>query len=245
MISDPLGLIDAGGHVFNAAKHLTGRDGKPVQNKKTGRFMPRSTGRKPKTPVQNVVSISPPSPPSAPMEQAPQAAPNEAPLPPPAPSSPPPDAPPLPPPPAVNFDDINRAAAGAPSVEAVFEMNENQTVETCVGVVQMALMLIGQEEGMLTEPEKECLRRPLLRVLQKYNIGASVLPAELELAMSFASLIIIRLQRPKTATFFGKVKLWFGNWWFRRKGREVMNQAKTEFAHSPGGFVPPAPAAAA
>ena len=92
----------------------------------------------------------------------------------------------------------------------------------------MALMLIGQEEGVLNETEKTCLRLPLIRVLKKYEIGSDILPAEAELALAMASLVIVRIQRPKTATWFAKFKAWLGNVWFRRKGREFSRAVAAE-----------------
>lgn len=132
--------------------------------------------------------------------------------------------------PAVDFSDIERAAKtaaipepGKPAAESDGEAESLSTSETLIGMIQLALMLIGDDEGVLSDVEKQMLRRPLERVLKKYEVGADVLPAELELAAVMASLVIKRLKKPKTGTFFGKIRLWFAGKVARREGERIAN----------------------
>lgn len=94
-------------------------------------------------------------------------------------------------------------------------------VETGIGIIQTAFVLLGDEEGQLSDTEKVLLRRPLKRVLEKYNIGDEMLPCELDLAVAVASLLILRLSKPKTATKWEKIKAWCADKWFARKGRQT------------------------
>lgn len=118
-----------------------------------------------------------------------------------------------------DFSDVERAAGSAEG-KAVL-LDDNATADTVIGVIQTALVLIGDEEGVLSETEKTLLRRPLVRVLEKYNVGADVMPAEVDLCLALAGLLITRLQKPKTATWFAKVKAWAVNLWFRGKGHAL------------------------
>lgn len=124
-----------------------------------------------------------------------------------------------------DFSDIEAAARNAVSekgetpIEAA--LMENATAETIIGAIQTALVLIGDDEGVLTTTEKELLRRPLLRVLQKYAVTQEALPAEFDLAVACAGLVVSRIKKPKTATFFAKVRMGLGNWWARRKGAQL------------------------
>jgi hypothetical protein len=118
-----------------------------------------------------------------------------------------------------DFSDVDRAA-GTAEGKAVL-LDDNATADTVIGVIQTALVLIGDEEGVLSEMEKTLLRRPLVRVLEKYNVGADVMPAEVDLCLALAGLLITRLQKPKTATWFAKVKAWALNLWFRGKGASL------------------------
>ena len=130
---------------------------------------------------------------------------------------------PTPPP---SFADIERAAAAPLSPDdalAVLEKGKEgtPTAETIIGIIQTALVLIGDDEGILTETEKMIMRGPLDRVLKKYNVGADIMPPEVDLAFALAGLFIVRLKKPKTATFAAKVKGWIVNAMFRRKGEAI------------------------
>lgn len=103
---------------------------------------------------------------------------------------------------------------------------ENLTVETIIGVIQTALVLIGDDEGILSPMEKRLLRSPLERVLKKYNVGANSLPPEADLAFAVASLVIVRIQKPKTATWFAKVKAWCVAKFFAHEGRKLANRVE-------------------
>jgi hypothetical protein len=141
--------------------------------------------------------------------------------------TPPPPAPPptddLPPPPS--FDDINDAANTEPPPASdepePDDDDEGGTVETILGLIQIALMLIGQDEGVLSEPEKKMLRRPLERVLKKYDIGLDAMPCELELAAAVATIIIARLRKPKTRGTFSRFFGWIGSKWGAWRGRRA------------------------
>lgn len=126
---------------------------------------------------------------------------------------------------APSFDDVEKAARAAVAERGetpiAAALVENATAETIIGAIQTALVIIGDEEGVLTDIEKEVVRRPLVRVLAKYEVSPDALPAEADLAVAIAAVFIARIQRPKTATFVAKVRLAIGNWWARRKGREL------------------------
>ena len=118
-------------------------------------------------------------------------------------------------------------AAGVPGTAA--KLVENATAETCIGLLQTVLVLIGEEEGILTPTEKELLRPPLLRVLAKYDIGADVLPPEFELALAVVAIVIERIKRGrKFATWFVKVRAVAVEWFFRRKGAAMGAQVRAE-----------------
>lgn len=85
---------------------------------------------------------------------------------------------------------------------------EGATVDSIIDYIEVALVLLGEEEGELSAAEKKMLRRPLDRVLRKYNIGVDILPAELELAAVFALIVIRRLTKPKTKSKFQQLTLW-------------------------------------
>ena len=73
----------------------------------------------------------------------------------------------------------------------------------------------------MTETEKLMLRAPLERVLKKYGVGADALPAEVDLAVALATIVIVRLRKPKTATFAAKVRAWITGKFFSAKGRAL------------------------
>lgn len=110
-------------------------------------------------------------------------------------------------------------------------------VATGIGIIQTALVLIGDEEGVLTPTEVMLLSRPLKRVLDKYNIGDTQLPCELDLAVAVASLVIVRLQKPKTASRWEKFKAWAAEKWFAHRGRQtaaaVREVVSTSAANAP------------
>lgn len=114
---------------------------------------------------------------------------------------------------------------------------ENPTVETIIGLIQTALVLIGDDEGVLSDTEKTLLRRPLVRVLEKYGLGADALPPEVDLAVAVAGIAIVRLAKPKTATAWVKAKTWALHWWAGRKGAAVAREVER---HAP---IPQEPAA--
>ena len=80
------------------------------------------------------------------------------------------------------------------------------TAETAIGVIQTALIMLGEEEGVLSEMEKMMLRPPLERVLKKYDVGE--MPAELDLAVALAGIVISRMSRPKTQGKLERLKMW-------------------------------------
>lgn len=137
---------------------------------------------------------------------------------------------------APSFADVHAAisatgpAAPASPVEMVAA---NPTAETIVGIIQTALVLIGEDEGVLSDTEKMLLTRPLARVLKKYDVGEDSLPCELEMAVAVAVVVISRLKKPKTATWFAKAKAWAVGAWFRRKGAAVASDVRREAAAVP------------
>lgn len=132
----------------------------------------------------------------------------------------------------VDFSDVERIARAASGVlgnsEASPALPENPTAETVMGLIQTVLVLIGDEEGLLSEMEKQLVRRPLERVLEKYNIGKDILPAEVDLVLAVLGLLAVRLQKPKTATFWEKAKAWAVNAWFSRKGHSTARELRRE-----------------
>lgn len=184
----PEGEKDSIGRAFDAAKHRPEKD-------KIGRWKNLNRGGAPKGPRRARVTA-----PAAPSPGTSQPA-----------------------APAPSFDDIDRAARGGAAAAPVADahavvIDANPTAETVIGLIQTALVLLGDEEGLLTETEKMLLRAPLERVLQKYKVGKDVMPAEIDLVMALAGLLVTRLQKPKTATAWAKVKAWAVNLWFRGKG---------------------------
>ncbi len=145
--------------------------------------------------------------------------------------------------PVPEFSDVKRALGSMPAgegvsgpaidsagdlAEAMSKLPENPTAETLIGIYQTALVLIGQEEGILTALEKEMLRRPLVRVLDKYAIGANIMPAEVDLALVAIAIFVSRLQKPKTATAFMKVKAWFVRKFFASQGEKLASRLREE-----------------
>jgi len=223
------GIRDRFGRLFDAMKFRVGGDGRPRFDA-LGRFVNLRGGRKPKNKMTtNEIKPAEPAP-AVPPSPEPAAAPSV--------TVPPPVAAPEPVP---AFDDVKRALGSMPAgegvsgpaidsagdlAEAMSKLPENPTAETLIGIYQTALVLIGQEEGILTALEKEMLRRPLVRVLDKYAIGANIMPAEVDLALVAIAIFVSRLQKPKTATAFMKVKAWFVQKFFASQGEKLAHKLR-------------------
>lgn len=214
------------GRLFDAVKFRLGGDGRPRFDV-LGRFVNLRGGRKPKNKMSSNETMpaepAPASPPSpAPAVTAPAPAVAQAPE------------------PAPDFNDVRKALGAMPAndgpaaapdsaadlAEAMSKLPENPTAESLIGIFQTALVLVGEEEGILTTLEKEMLRRPLVRVLDKYSIGANLMPAEIDLALVAIAIFVSRLQRPKTATWFMKVKAWFIGKFFAAKGDKLASRLR-------------------
>ena len=134
--------------------------------------------------------------------------------------------------PAPDLSDIAAAARGTPPPAASVasgEVGENATVETVIGLLQILLVIVGEEEGVLTSGEKILLRPPLERLLTKYNVGADVLPAEVEILFAVAGIVIERVKRGgKTATAFAKFKAWLAAKFFAHRGAQIGREMRRE-----------------
>lgn len=214
----PAADFDALGRPFDPVKFRRERDS-------LGRWKNARAGRKGAAPGP----ARPPRP-AAPPRPAPAAPAASAS----APGSEPPDA---------DFSDVERiAGTGAPGANGhAVLLDDNATADTVIGIIQTALVLIGEEEGVLSDTEKALLRRPLVRVLEKYGVGSDVMPAEVDLAMAMAGLLICRLQRPKTATWFAKAKAWVVNLWFRSKGQRLARDLRHQVGPIPSAGSPSSP----
>lgn len=219
---------DSLGRAFDAVRFRL-KDGKPYTNAR-GHFMPRG-GRKPKVkPMESSTSPVPAADP-APVAPAPSpAAPSPAPA------------------PAAAFVDVAAALktfpvedtegseSRAPTAETLSDelkhVGENPTAETIIGLIQTGLILVGEEEGMLSPAEKDLIRRPLIRVLAKYNVGKDVMPAEADLAIAVLGVIAFRLQKPKTAKFAAKVRAWVVEKIFGSRGRKLQHDLQREVGDS-------------
>ncbi len=213
-------LTDSLGRLFDPQKFKNAQD-------KLGRWINARAGRKPAK-----KSPAPQPPAQSPTPAMPEKTLFPEPDPAPAVETPPPAAAAAPEPaPAPDFSDIDRAAGAAPSPESLesdletasaeIAKGSTPTAETILGIIQTILVLIGEEEGILTESEKILIRPSLHRVLKKYNVGADVLPAEVELIIALAGLVVSRLKKPKTARVAAKIRGWIVNLWAGRKGREI------------------------
>ena len=219
------------GRIFDASRFKPKLDA-------LGRWVNARAGRKPtKKTKQLSLSMSSDSTASAPVNPPPAEPSAETPPPaPPAAESPAPGA--TPSPAAPSFADIEKAAGpaalpapGASGASAEGGEGEDAglgmtTADSIIGIIQTALVLIGDDEGVLTRAEKLALRPPLERVLKKYNVGADVLPAEVDLAIALALIVVARLQKPKTATWFAKVRMWFGGKVAEHKGRALAHDVR-------------------
>jgi len=203
---------------FNARIFRAKPDGTPFLNR-FGFFMPRG-GRRARPPQPNQPPTTPPTIPEPTTQPPSPALPAAAPAPEPSP----------------DFGDIS-AALNAPLPNAEpskpAEPPPNIAAQTCIGIIQTAFCLVGDDEGLLSETEKEVLRRPLQRVLDKYNIGEKLMPAELDLAVAIATLFIVRLQKPKTATKWLRFKAWFADRFFAAKGRQFAAKVRREVGNVP------------
>lgn len=116
-------------------------------------------------------------------------------------------------------------ASSAPSAETLAAdlaaIGDNPTAETIIGIIQTALILIGEEEGVLTPVEILTLRRPLVRTLEKYQVGKDALGPEADLALAVVGLVAARLQKPKTQTAFQKLRAWIVEKFFARRAERV------------------------
>lgn len=137
--------------------------------------------------------------------------------------------------PAPDFSDVDRVIHAAntppPAPEAASQPGEavlpmlpkdtqtNSTAETLISILQMVLVLIGDEEGVLSDLEKNLLRAPIVRLLKKYEVADDFLPEEVELAVAVAGIVIDRIRRGgKTATWWEGTKAWALNKFFGIKG---------------------------
>jgi hypothetical protein len=75
------------------------------------------------------------------------------------------------------------------------------TAEVAINLVQAALIMIGEDEGILTDAEKIMLAAPLSKIIQKYNLADQMTP-ELEAGCVVAMIVLTRLKKPKTQTWF-------------------------------------------
>lgn len=225
------------GRLFDALKFRLGADGRPRFDA-LGRFVNLRGGRKKKNVMQKTETAQPsaaPEPSPAGGNQNDGGNGSGAPAPAAAPAV-------TAPPPAPDFGDVKKAlgtfAAGAEPADVagqaaaladeISDLPENPTAESIIGIIQTGLVLIGDEEGILSAQEKTLVRRPLERVLKKYEVGSNALPAEIDLALAVLGLVVSRLQKPKTATFALKVKAWFVRLFFASKGEKLAATLRNE-----------------
>lgn len=214
------------GRIFDASRFKPKLDA-------LGRWVNARAGRKPtKKARQLPLAMSSDSTASAPVNPPPAEPSAETP-----PPAPPAEPSATPPPAAPSFADIEAAAGPATAAPgasgASAEGGEGgdaglgfTTADSIIGIIQTALVLIGEEEGQLSRAEVLVLRPPLERVLKKYNVGAAALPAEVDLAVALAGLVVARLQKPKTAKFAAKVRAWFVDRFFAAKGRALASNVR-------------------
>jgi hypothetical protein len=105
---------------------------------------------------------------------------------------------------------------------APLEMTAELSVEVAIGIVQTALIMIGEEEGVLDELEIRMLRGPMQRCIVKYNLASKMTP-ELETAAIIATLLMRRLKKPKTQGWFQDKLVRVRNWWIARRVRKVVH----------------------
>jgi len=150
-----------------------------------------------------------------------------------------------PPQPAPDFSDVDRvihAATTPPPAahtgEAPLPMlpratENNATAESIIGILQMLLVLIGEEEGVLSDLEKNLLRGPIVRLLKKYEVADDFMPEEAEAGIAVAGIVIDRIRKGgKTATWFAQAKAWVVHTIFRAKGAILGRDARREVPDS-------------
>jgi hypothetical protein len=213
--------------LFDPKKYLSNPDGTPKFNK-WGCFVPRG-GRKPKAKMET--PTTPPTGDATSTAAPAQPGTSGAVVPPPEPAAAAT---------AAEFHDVNKALETMPGAEAESQpdadklaaelknLGDNPTAETVIGLIQTGLILIGEEEGILSDTEKILIRRPLLRTLEKYDVGKDVLPPEVDLALAVLGVIAFRLQKPKTAKFFAKVRAWVVEKFFASKGKKLARELREE-----------------
>jgi hypothetical protein len=131
------------------------------------------------------------------------------------------------PPPAGSFIPPDDTPA-APEAIAVDKL----AAEVAINLVQTALIMIGHDEGVLTDFERDTLRGPLARILSKYNLGDKMTP-ELEFAAALAVIIMSRLKKPKTQSWFQAKILAVRGWFVRRKLGAVVHNPSPAAEHKP------------
>lgn len=100
----------------------------------------------------------------------------------------------------------------AGTLDAPPEISAELSVEVAIGMIQAALIMIGQEEGILDDMEQRMCRGPFQRLIQKYNLTSKMTP-ELESAAIVAMLLLRRLKKPKTQSWFQQQLAWLRGWW--------------------------------
>lgn len=100
--------------------------------------------------------------------------------------------------------------------EVIPEISAEVSVDVAIGLVQAALIMIGEDEGVLSEIEVKMLRGPFLRIIEKYNVKSQMTP-ELEVMSCIAVVILRRLKKPKTQSWFQRQLQWVVGWWRARK----------------------------
>ena len=86
------------------------------------------------------------------------------------------------------------------------------SVEVAIGLIQTVLIMIGEDEGELTEIEVKMLKKPMLHVLQKYGMSDKMTP-ELEAAAVVAVIVMRRIRKPKTQAWFQSKLIWLRSLW--------------------------------
>lgn len=211
--------------VFDPLKFRLGPDGLPRFDR-LGRFVNLRGGRKKKMETNTLPPVMPP----AESSPAPAVIVSEpSPLPPGL-------APTVPAPAAPDFSDVRESLdrfGGAPAGDEsgdfktdLLKVAANPTAESVIGILQTALILLGGSEGKLDETEKELLRGPLTRVLKKYQVGADVMPAEVDLVLALLAVFASKLQKPKFAGRWESVKAWaVAKWRGQKLAKELQREA--------------------
>lgn len=122
-------------------------------------------------------------------------------------------------PPTAATDSGSRLPADEP--EVVVDVTAELSADVAIGLIQTVLIMIGEEEGVLTPLEEKMLKGPLSRCLEKYNLGSKMTP-ELEAAAIVALLFQRRLKKPKTQSWFQSKLAMLHAWWTSRKIRRAV-----------------------